>query len=77
MLKGLTNAQWNDHAITVELSKPPSDSSDYKQSAKGSKKRFDAKRKASKKTNNRRERGKSKGGSFKDKFKASSKKNRR
>ena len=76
VLKGLANAQWNDHAITVELSKPPSDSSDYKQSAKGSKKRFDAKRKASK-NNNRRERGKSKGGSFKDKFKASSKKNRR
>lgn len=77
VLKGFANAQWNDHAISVELSKPPSDSSDYKQSAKGSKKRFDAKRKASKKTNNRRERGKSKGGSFKDKFKASSKKNRR
>lgn len=77
VLKELPNAQWNGHAVTVELSKPPSNSSDYKQSAKGSKKRFDAKRKAGKKTNNRKERVKSKGGSFKDKFKASSKKNRR
>ncbi len=77
VLKGLSSVKWNGNEVAVELSKPPSDSSDYKQSAKGSKKRFDAKRKASKKTNNRRERGKSKGGSFKDKFKASSKRNRR
>ena len=77
VLKGLASVKWNGNEVAVELSKPPSDSSDYKQSAKGSKKRFDAKRKASKKTNNRRERGKSKGGSFKDKFKASSKRNRR
>ena len=74
VLKGLANAQWNGHAVTVELSKPHTATVNYKKPSKG------AKRKSSKKSvksNSRRERSKSKGGSFKDKFKASSKRNRR
>lgn len=74
VLKGLANAQWNGHAVTVELSKPHTATVNYKNPSKG------AKRKSSKKSvksNSRRERSKSKGGSFKDKFKASSKRNRR
>ena len=71
VLKGLANAQWNGHAVAVELSKPPTATVEYKKSSKR------VKRKSSKKSvksNRRRERSKSKGGSFKDKFKASSKK---
>tara|TARA_E500000331_G_C17259861_1_gene714757 strand:- start:488 stop:2281 length:1794 start_codon:yes stop_codon:yes gene_type:complete len=74
VLKGLANAQWNGNAVAVELSKPPTATTEYKKSSKGSKRKSGKK---SIKSNSRRERSKSKGGSFKDKFKASSKRNRR
>tara|TARA_B100002003_G_scaffold215138_1_gene213792 strand:- start:613 stop:2433 length:1821 start_codon:yes stop_codon:yes gene_type:complete len=79
VLAGLANANWNGNKVSVELSKPPSFGSDFRKSSKGSgRKRFDAKQKSS---SNRRKSGgrRSAGGkgSFKDKFKASTKRKRR
>ena len=80
ILAGLANANWNGNKVSVELSKPPSSSDDFRKSSKGSgRKRFDAKRKSSnnrKKSDGRRRSGGGEG-SFKDKFKASTKRKRR
>ena len=79
VLAGLSNAQWNGNSVSVEISKPPTPSgNDFKRksSAKG-RKRFDAKRKS--RSNNRRKsvaRRSGAEGSFKDKFKASSRRKR-
>jgi len=79
VLAGLSNAQWNGNSVSVEISKPPTPGgNDFKRksSAKG-RKRFDAKRKS--RSNNRRKSSARRGGtegSFKDKFKASSRRKR-
>ena len=79
VLAGLSNAQWNGNSVSVEISKPPTPSgNDFKRksSAKG-RKRFDAKRKS--RSNNRRKSVARRGGaegSFKDKFKASTRRKR-
>ena len=79
VLSGLSNAQWNGNSVSVEISKPPTPGgNDFKRksSAKG-RKRFDAKRKS--RSNNRRKSSARRGGaegSFKDKFKASSRRKR-
>ena len=79
VLSGLSNAQWNGNSVSVEISKPPTPGgNDFKRksSAKG-RKRFDAKRKS--RSNNRRKssaRRSGAEGSFKDKFKASSRRKR-
>ena len=79
VLAGLANANWNGNKVSVELSKPPSSGGDFRKSSKGSgRKRFDAKQKSS--SNRRKSGGRRSGGgegSFKDKFKASTKRKRR
>jgi len=81
ILAGLSDAQWNGNRVSVELSKPPSASGDFKRSSKGSgKRRFDAKRKDRSSSTKRKNGGRRSGGgegSFKDKFKASTKRKRR
>ena len=79
VLAGLANANWNGNRVSVEVSKPPtSDSGDFRRTSKGSgRKRFDAKRKSS--SSNKRKSSPRRGGaegSFKDKFKASTRRKR-
>ena len=79
VLAGLANANWNGNKVSVELSKPPSSGGDFRKSSKGNgKKRFVPKRKSS--SNKRKSGGRRSGvveGSFKDKFKASTKRKKR
>ena len=79
VLAGLANANWNGNKVSVELSKPPSSGGDFRKSSKGNgRKRFDPKRKIS--SNRRKSGGRRSGGvegSFKDKFKASTKRKKR
>jgi ATP-dependent RNA helicase DeaD len=79
VLAGLANANWNGNRVSVEVSKPPtSDNGDFRRTSKGSgRKRFDAKRKSS--SSNKRKSSPRRGGaegSFKDKFKASTRRKR-
>jgi len=83
VLAGLANANWNGNKVSVELSKPPSYGGEFRKSSKeNGKKRFDPKRKRS---SNRRRSGGGRSsrvesrveGSFKDKFKANTKKKKR
>jgi ATP-dependent RNA helicase DeaD len=79
VLEGLANANWNGNKVSVELSKPPSYGGNFRKSAKeNGRKRFDSKRKSS--SNRRKSGGRRSGGvegSFKDKFKASTKRKKR
>ncbi|MBC8266984.1 MAG: DEAD/DEAH box helicase [Flavobacteriales bacterium] len=80
VLAGLANANWNGNRVSVEISKPPtSKGADFKRKLSGSgRKRFDAKRKSS--SSNKRKSSPRRGGgegSFKDKFKASTKRKKR
>jgi len=79
VLAGLANANWNGNKVSVELSKPPSSGGDFRKSSKGnSKKRFGPKRKSS--SNKRKSGGRRSRvieGSFKDKFKSSTKRKNR
>ena len=73
VLESLTNVKWNGHKVSVELSKPPTSSSDYKKSFKANKRSSNRK---TDKANGRKER-KRKGGSFREKYKTSTKRKRR
>jgi ATP-dependent RNA helicase DeaD len=79
VLVGLSNAQWNGNSVSVEVSKPPtSGGNDFRRKSSGSgRKRFEAKRKKS--SSNKRKSSPRRGsgeGSFKDKFKASTRRKR-
>ena len=79
VLAGLSNAQWNGNSVSVEVSKPPTPGgNDFRRKSSGSgRKRFEAKRKSS--SSNKRKSSPRRGGeegSFKDKFKASTRRKR-
>ena len=78
VLSGLSDANWNGNRVSVEISKPPTLNERGRRNSSGKdRRRFDAK---SKKSNYVRKVKSSRGGSegsFKDKFKASTKKRRR
>jgi len=79
VLSGLADANWNGNRVSVEISKPPTLDRDGKKNLSGKdRRRFDAKRKKSKPA--KRIKSSRKGGdvgSFRDKFKASTKRRRR
>ena len=79
VLSGLVDANWNGNRVSVEISKPPTLNGRERRNSSGKDRRkFDAKRKKSKsvrKVKSRRRSGSE--GSFKDKFKASTKRRRR
>ena len=61
VLAGLANANWNGNKVSVELSKPPSSSNDFRKSSKGSwKKKPHTKRKSN--SNRRKDGGKRRSG---------------
>ena len=79
VLSGLADANWNGNRVSVEISKPPTlDRDGRKNLSEKDRRRFDAKRKNSKPA--KRIKSSRKGGdvgSFRDKFKASTKRRRR
>ncbi len=79
VLSGLADANWNGNRVSVEISKPPTLDRDGRKNLSGKdRRRFDAKRKNSKPA--KRIKSSRKGGdvgSFRDKFKASTKRRRR
>jgi len=79
VLSGLADANWNGNRVSVEISKPPTLDRDGRKNLSGKdRRRFDAKRKKSKPA--KRIKSSRKGGdvgSFRDKFKASTKRRRR
>jgi ATP-dependent RNA helicase DeaD len=79
VLAGLANANWNGNRVSVEVSSPPTPGgNDFRRKSSGNgRKRFEAKRKSS--SSNKRKSSPRRGGgegSFKDKFKASTRRKR-